>query len=263
MHSNGKLFKKLAFTLLLTITFIGTNAQLAESEKFKRREKSTNNAILINPSYNAQFPFGNMKQRFGFNSNVGMLIGLRTTYNWLVGIEGNYLFGRQVKETNMLSSILTEDLQLISNEGKLITPKISEEGFSIKIVGEKLFNVIPKLKGSGLYLQAGVGFIQHHILIQAPTRLVPQLDKTYRKGYDRMSYGALLSLGTGFKFLERKKLLSFNIGCQADFGFTQNRRAWNFDEGRKDNTKRLDIFVGVKVGWIIPIMINKDNVDLY
>jgi hypothetical protein len=112
-------------------------------------------------------------------------------------------------------------------------------------------------------LQGGIGFIQHKILIQAPTRLFPQLDKTYRKGYDRMSNGALFSLSTGFKFLERKKLLSFNIGAIAELGLTQNRRAWDFDLDKKDTKKRTDLFVGVKLGWIIPILTNKDNVDLF
>jgi hypothetical protein len=263
MHNIGLLFRKIAISVAFVGVFTSLNAQLSESDKFKKREKATNNAILINPSYAAQFPFADLKNRFGFNSNVGMLLGLRTTYNFFVGIEGNYIFGNQVKENTILNDIVTEDFQLITIEGKLITPRIRQEGFSIKAVGEKVFNVIPKLKGSGIYLQAGVGFIQHKILVQAPTRLVPQLDKTYRKGYDRMSNGALVSVGTGFKFLERKKLLSFNIGCHADIGFTQNRRAWNFDEGKSNNTNRLDIFVGAKFGWIIPILINKDNVDIY
>jgi hypothetical protein len=263
MHNNNFLYRKWTISLAFMTIFSFSNAQLAESDKFKKREKATNNAILINPSYAAQFPFEDLKKRFGFNSNVGMLIGLRTTYNFFIGVEGNYLFGNQVKENSILKDIITEDFQVITIEGKLITPRIRQEGFSVKAVGEKVFRIFPKLKGSGLYLQAGVGFIQHKILIQAPTRLVPQLDKTYRKGYDRMSNGALLSIGSGFKFLERKKLLRFNVGCHADFGFTPNRRAWNFDEGKSDNRKRLDIFVGVKFGWIIPILINKDNVDLY
>ena len=152
---------------------------------------------------------------------------------------------------------------VITNEGKQISPKISEEGFSVKAVLEKLFPFAKKLKNSGIYFNGGVGFIQHRILIRVPTRLVPQLDKTYRKGYDRMSNGALISIGTGFKFLEQKKLLSFNIGFQADIGFTKNRRPWNFDEGRKDNTERVDIFLGIKLGWIIPIQLNKDNVAQY
>jgi hypothetical protein len=251
--------------LLLSVVFttLACHAQLSESDKFKKRETQVNNAVLINPSYTANFPLLDIKNRFGFSSNVSMLLGFRMNHNWMVGVEGSYLFGNRVKETNILNGIITNDLNLISIEGTQQLPKLTLEGFAIKMVGEKVFKVSSKLSGSGIFIQGGIGFIQHKILIQAPTRLFPQLDKTYRKGYDRMSNGALFSLSTGFKFLERKKLLSFNIGAIAELGLTQNRRAWDFDLDKKDTKKRTDLFVGVKLGWIIPILTNKDNVDLF
>ena len=237
--------------------------QLSESERFKKRAANVNNVVLLSPSYNAQFPFGNMKDRFGFNSNIGMLLGYRFGKNWLVGIEGNYLFGTKVKENNILASIATSTGQHITTEGYLVDTKLSEEGFTLKAIAGKVFRVSKKLPGSGIFLMGGLGYLQHKILIKIPTRLVPQLDKTYQKGYDRLSNGPVLSLGTGFMFLERKKLLNFYLGCQADIAFTHNTRAWNFDEARKDNTQRKDIFVGVKFGFIIPVYTNKDNEDLY
>jgi hypothetical protein len=250
------------FICCIFIFSSNTIAQLSESEAFKKRAKRLDNAVLINPSYSANFSLLDLKQRFGFYSNVGMLLGLRLQSNWMVGVEGNFLFGNTVKETNILNKILPPDLNMVSIEGEIQTPRISMEGFGVKFVGEKLFKVSKKLSGSGIFIQAGVGFIQHKILIRAPTRLFPQLDKTYRKGYDRMSNGFVTSLSTGFKFLERKKFLSFNIGATAELGFTQNRRAWNFDEERKDSKQRLDMFVGVKLGWIIPVFLYKDNVDI-
>jgi hypothetical protein len=36
-------------------------------------------------------------------------------------------------------------------------------------------------------------------------------------------------------------------------GFTQNRRTVNIDTGLKDDRKRMDFFLGLKVGWIIPL----------
>lgn len=251
--------------LLVGIVWASTvcKAQLSESEMFKKREHQVNNAVLLNPSYTANFALLDLKSRFGFSSNISMLLGFRMNHNWMVGIEGSYLFGNKVKETDILNGIITNDLNLISIEGTQQRPKLSLEGFAVKLVGEKVFKVTSKLPGSGIFLQAGIGFLQHKILIQAPTRLFPQLDKTYRKGYDRMSNGALFSLSTGFKFLERKKLLSFNISAIAELGITQNRRAWDFDLDKKDTKKRTDLFVGVKLGWIIPILTNKDNVDLF
>lgn len=259
MNKYYKLFLLVGVVFSITLC----NGQISESDMFKKREKQVNNAVLINPSYTANFSFLDLKNRFGFSSNLSMLLGFRMNHNWMVGIEGSYLFGNSVKETDILNGIITNDLNLISTEGTQQRPKLTLEGFAVKLVGEKVFKVSSKLPGSGIFLQGGIGFIQHKILIQAPTRLFPQLDKTYRKGYDRMSNGALFSLSTGFKFLERKKFLSFNIGAIAELGLTQNRRAWDFDLEKKDTKKRTDLFVGVKLGWIIPVLMNKDNVDLF
>lgn len=252
-----------SFTLLFFASSLAFGQRIEDSEKFKKRQLHANDAVLINPSYNAQFPLVDMAKRFGFNSNVGLFIGYKFGKNWFAGLEGNYLFGSMVKENQILNNISTVDGQQITNEGHINPNKLSEEGFSIKAEAGKIFRVSKKIPESGIYLLTGFGLLQHKILITQPARLVPQLDKTYRKGYDRMSNGPVLSLATGFMFTERKKLLKFNIGCQADIAFTKNRRAWNFDEERKDNTQRYDVFVGIKVGFIIPVYTNKDNVDLY
>lgn len=249
--------------LLIFLTHLVSAQNIEDSEKFKRRMAHTDDAVIINPSYNAQFPLLDMKKRFGFNSNIGLFLGYKIGNNWIVGLEGNYLFGSNVKENQILNKISTADGQQITNEGRIQPNKLSEEGFSIKAEGGKIFRITNKLPQSGIYILGGVGFLQHRILITQPERLVPQLNKVYRKGYDRMSNGAVVSLATGFMFVERKTLLKFNIGCQADIAFTKNRRAWNFDEERKDNTQRYDMFIGVKFGIIIPVFTNKDNVDLY
>lgn len=249
--------------LLVFFTHLVSAQNIEDSEKFKKRIAHTNDAVLISASYNAQFPFGDMKKRFGFNSNIGFFLGYKIGNNWIVGVEGNYLFGSNVKENQILNKISTADGQQITNEGRIQPNKLSEEGFSFKAEGGKIFRITKKLPQSGIYILGGVGFLQHRILITQPERLVPQLSKVYRKGYDRMSNGAVVSLATGFMFVERKSLLKFHFGCQADIAFTQNRRAWNFDEERHDDTKRMDIFVGVKFGLVIPVFTNKDNVDLY
>lgn len=132
-----------------------------------------------------------------------MMLSYRFGKGWMAGVEGSYLFGNKVKENTILSGISTSEH--ITNEGYLVDTKLSEEGFSVKAVGGKVFRVSKRLPGSGIFLLGGLGYLQHKILIQAPTRLVPQLDKTYRKGYDRLSNGPVLSLGTGFMLNRTKK----------------------------------------------------------
>ena len=49
------------------------------------------------------------------------------------------------------------------------------------------------------------------------------------------------------------KLLNFYAGFEFVQGFTKSQRDWIFDEMRKDNSNHLDLFYGIKVGWILPI----------
>ena len=35
-------------------------------------------------------------------------------------------------------------------------------------------------------------------------------------------------------------------------GFTAGRRDYNYSTGKADNTKRFDLLMGVKVGWVLP-----------
>jgi len=37
------------------------------------------------------------------------------------------------------------------------------------------------------------------------------------------------------------------------WGFTQGRRDFLYDVARKDDSKRHDVLVGFKFGWIVPI----------
>ncbi|HEY0262027.1 MAG TPA: hypothetical protein VGB95_03315, partial [Chitinophagales bacterium] len=102
--------KKFGLFSLFFFALVSASAQYIESsEKFLKRQGHVNDALLINISYNAQFPFANMKQRFGFDSNFGLFLGYKFGKNWIAGIEGNFLYGSTVKENTMLSQISTSD----------------------------------------------------------------------------------------------------------------------------------------------------------
>lgn len=254
--------------LLVLLLLIGIQFCFAQSQdslaRAKRRALNSNNAVLINPSYIAQFPFGDMKKRFGFNSTIGLQIGYTLPKNFMIGIEGNYLFGTKVKEDSILINVSTyPNAQHINTNGELDNVRLQESGFVIKLNIGKIFAFNAKHPSTGILAMVSGGFLQHNIWINAKERLLPQFDKTYRKGYDRMSNGPVVSMMLGFIRLERKKKLNFYGGLQFDAAFTQNRRAWNFDENRHDDTKRIDLFLGIRVGWLIPIYTNKDNVDFF
>jgi hypothetical protein len=248
---------RILLILLLLLNFYVLQAQ--ETNKPQRINKiEPNNAVLINPYYIAQFPYGNMGDRFGFNSQVGLGLNYKLKHNIIVGAEGGFLFGSKVRETGILQNIATNSYQHISQDGILANVKLQERGFVMKINVGKLVAFSPKHPDAGLLFITSIGFIQHKIAIDVNEATLPQLSKTYRKGYDRLSNGPVISQFIGGMWMERRKFVSVYGGLQFDLGFTQNRRPMNFDTMTKDTQKRLDMFLGIKVGWIIPVFTQTD-----
>ena len=252
---------KVLLALIAIMTFCEYSfAQIEESENIKKRKQTVNNAVLINPYYTALFPIGELSKRYGFSSNIGLNISYKMKHNWIIGVEGAYLWSRKVKEYGILDSISTySTIQLIGVDGTLNDLTLQMNGFEVALRVTKIIPTSHKHPNSGVMISLAPGFMQHQIFINADKQNIPQLDPTYRKGYDRLTNGAMASGFLGYLYLERKKFISVYGGLDFAMGFTQNRRAWNFDLMGPDTHKRLDMYIGIKVGWVIPIFTNKDE----
>lgn len=233
------------------------------SDKRKKKNFEPNTAILIAPTYTAQFPFGNMGDRFGFNNLIGLNLSYKIKKNWIIGLDGNFLFGTKVREDYVLDKISTSTGQFIGTDNSLIKVRGQERGGVLKVVVGKIIPFSEKYPDAGLMLQTGLGFIQHKIAIDVRENLLPQLNKTYRKGYDRMANGFVMSQFIGGAFMERKKFYSFYGGFQVDVAFTEGRRAYDFFNQAPLNDKRIDVFVGFKLGWVIPIFLQASEKEYY
>jgi hypothetical protein len=66
----------------------------------------------------------------------------------------------------------------------------------------------------------------------------------------------------GYQVISRDRTVNFYIGLEAIEGFTKNRRGFNFDTGRRDDLKRIDILYGVRVGWQLAIFTNQKGEDI-
>jgi hypothetical protein len=228
-----------------------------------KRAKTENNAVLITPYYTALFPVGELSRRFGFCSNVGLGISYKLQKNFIIGAEGAFIFGTRVRE-NPLASISTVTTgQQINQNNTLGDIPLQLSGFDIALRIGRLFALSKRHPNSGIILSVAPGFIQHKIWIHANTNTYPQLDADYKKGYDRMTNGAMIGGSLGYMYLEKKRFLSFYAGIDFKAGFTQERRNWNFDLMSADTHKRLDMLVGIKLVWVIPVFTNKDSEVYY
>ena len=197
-----------------------------------------------------------MVDRFGPTGTLGGSFTIKTRKNLIYGIDYGFLFGKNVKEQEILSNLITSQGFIIDASGQAATIDMFERGHSLLL---KVGKVIPGLFGEhkfgpndncGLLLIGGVGYLQHRIHFTGTT---PQLTKSYIEGYDRLSNGLALSQFIGYMHLGNRRMLNFYFGFEFVQAWTTNKRGYNFDQMAEDNEKRLDILSGFKIGWILPL----------
>jgi hypothetical protein len=240
----------LAFFILLALN---TNAQVNVKD-------SLLNVPMLVPAVGLGIPTQDFSQRFGAFTQIGLDFLWKTPKGWLGGVDYQFLFGSKVKETGMLDGILTEGDFLIGADGTLYDVRMQLRGMRGMI---KLGRQWPKWgpnKNSGVFGTIGIGFLQHKIRFEFERNAdVPQLNKIYIKGYDRLSNGLVLSPAIGYFFLGNKRRVNFFTSIEYLVGFTQNRRSYNYDQNAVDLTKRTDGMICIRAGWIIPLYERKPD----
>lgn len=205
----------------------------------------------INAGYN--MPAADMADRFGLNSIVGAGFNLKTKQNWTFGCSYNYFFGDDVKDENQyLSSILTNEGVIIDGNGQYAEINLMERGWNAYL---KLGKIIPvtKNRNSGIWINSGIGILQHKILINNPLNIAPQIKGDYKKGYDKLSNGLALNQFIGYVWINKKNIFNTYVGLEVSAAWTENRRSWDYILAKKFEEKRFDVIFGIKAGWIIPI----------
>lgn len=236
--------KTLIFIFLLGITTI-IHAQLDVSEQRV-------SALMFSPSYMAQLPGGDMAKQFGFNNNVGFAVGYKTVKNKLFWVEGNFLFGQNVKQENVLGDALTSYGAVIDKTGVGSRFVLNERGYQIKAKFGKIFSLKDKPNpNSGLLYEAAAGVLMHKIFIDIDDNTATQFKKDYRTGYDRKSVGPAISQFIGYQYMSNRKLLNFYFGLDITAALTKNVRNWDFVENRKISGNKLDMLFGLKFGMIV------------
>jgi len=208
---------------------------------------------MLGAEFQYQSPGGDMADRFYNDYNVGAFLNYKFANNWLIGVEGSFLFADKVKENNILDSISTADGNIIGETGEYSQIYLYERGYLLTLRAGRLFSVLGPNKNSGLLVTAGAGFLEHKIRIDVDKEDVPELTKEYKKGYDRLTNGLALTENINYLYCGNRRLLNFMIGFEATQAFTQNRRAYNFDQRKKDDKKRLDLLYGIKLCWFFPL----------
>lgn len=199
-------------------------------------------------------PAGDFSDRFGFHATVGGSFTYKTASNWIFGVEGDFIFGPNVRENDLLADLMTESGFLVGLDGNLYNPILYLRGTYFRASVEKILPFWQKNSNSGPVIRISGGFLQHKIYYDVKQRgNLPQISKERIKGYDRLSNGLATSQYLGYHFMSDNRLINFSLGLEVTQAFTQNRRSINHDTGLADPTQRLDILWGLRARWFLPL----------
>ena len=217
---------------------------------------------IIDFRYTLQVPAQDMAERFGVNSAVGAGFLYKTKSNWLIGIELNYMFSQNIKN----SDSLLWDLEvhpgefIISNSGGSSEVRLHERGMNGFVKFGKLFSILSPNPNSGFFVTVGAGYLGYKIRIDnVASKALIFADNAdgyndYLKGYDRLTGGFALSENVGYMLFSNSRLLNFYVAADFMQGFTKNKRIYDFDRrAYTDQNTRHDFLYGFRVGWIFAL----------
>jgi len=221
---------------------------------FHGQSQEVNSTRFLEFKYGFHTPSGDMKDRFGANSDFGISfenVGLKNKI--LFGVEGIFIFGSTVNE-DVLASLRAYDGSIIGVDGKAGDVNLKERGFYLGFNAGKIFSTSEhKNKLTGIRAQIGGGLLQHKIRVQDNVGSIVALEKKYLKGYDRLSNGPAIHLGLGYQYQSPTNNFHFHIMGDFYGARTQSRRDIDFLTGEYLEQKRTDIFAGFSVAYIVTI----------
>jgi hypothetical protein len=212
---------------------------------------TTINCKMFIPEFSGQLPASSMASEFSWDLALGGSFYFKMNHNILLGVDGNYFFGTDVKDP-LFRYISNSSGGILGDGGIYSSVALYERGYNFTARIGKVFPMFGSNKNSGLFILGGAGFLQHKIRILVIDNDIPELTGDYLKGYDHLTNGPCLTQSIGYQHLGRHNLGNFNISLEGFEGFTKNRRVYNFDTMGPDNSLHLDILIFVKVGFILP-----------
>lgn len=209
---------------------------------------------IFYPSYSIQLPAADLSERFGLSHSIGGGYTFMAKNRWLINVDGNFIFGNNIKDrAGVLAGITTADGHVINEEGTFANLAINERGYSFYLRTGRLFPIKSINPNSGIFFLVGGGMMQHKIRVDVSQNNTPQLRDDYKKGYDRLCNGPAISEFIGFQHLNSNKRWNFFGGIEMMQAWTQSRRSYYFAERMVPSEKRFDMTIGLKLGWMVPV----------
>jgi len=241
--------------ILLFSFIVFINISVAFSQQDSTKHGSWHNNLFgVSGFYSLQIPFGELADRYGLNSDVGVYSFFLFKNNFTLGLEFNHMFGNKLKgdASHILDPLMTDNGQILNALGEYANIVLSERGFFAGGKIGKIFYLKKETK-IAIITNVGIGLLQHKIRIDVEGNNVPGLYGNYAKGYDRLTNGLAINQFLGIGYMPLYSPINFFVGIEFNEAWSRNRRDFNFDTMEQDNHLRHDYLFGIKAGWIITI----------
>lgn len=200
------------------------------------------------------FPAADMADRWGSSTCLSPGFQVKTASQWLFGVEAGFILGGNFKPGfSIFDEILTSEGNIINGDGVPAVVALFERGMILTGKFGRLIPLSKKSPNSGLMVTVSAGYLQHKLKIQVENKSAPQLKGDYARGYDRLTSGFTLGQSLGYLYTGSNRLVNFFIGVDIYEAFTKSRREYIFDLMGPLEGDRLDILVGPRISWFIPI----------
>lgn len=218
---------------------------------------------LLQVSYRGLLTGGDMADRFGFNSQLGLDFSWKLANQFYGTIGAQALVSDDIRDTALLQNILTGGL-LVTDNGLLSDVRLIQAGFVIPVSVGRLFTlpIFPN-PNTGIFVEVGGQYMQHWINITPTDELVAAVSGEYAKGYDRMTGGFGIREAIGFRYIGNSGYVNFSIGLEFSQNFTNGLRSIQYDTGQPGIQGRRDYLSGFYVSWIYPILERAPNKVYY
>ncbi|MDX1906802.1 MAG: hypothetical protein SF053_07180 [Bacteroidia bacterium] len=217
---------------------------------------------FLEVSYRGGLPWGDLRQRSGFLSAIGLEGGWKTKSGLYLATGIHTLFADSVALEGALDPILTSGGLIVTNNGMVTDPNPILTGIMAPLKAGWLFPIGPN-PNSGLYAELGGQFFMHRITYRLQGDDVTQLQQPYRKGYDRLTFGPGLVGGAGYRFFSDDGTINFCVGFEVSQNATRIRRWVDFSTGQTSFPLRQDIFSAFRVSWTFPLYRRSPNKVYY
>lgn len=244
--------KKYIYLILCVLCAQFLSAQTYRQRPVRSENSNKGKAILGNLLFGYHLPGGDLKQRFGPALSAGVGAEFLAKNNFILGLEGHFFYGNEVKE-DPLAIIRTPEGDIIGSDRLLASVVLRQRGLYVGgVIGKLLtFNE----NRSGIRVTLGAGFSRHKIRVQDDNESVSQLTGDYKKGYDRLSGGLGLQQFIGWQHLSVTRRANWMLGFEFSQGFNNTLRDWDFNDMRKLDEQRTDLRFGIRAVWTLPFYI--------